>query len=66
MKASKFLSDKEIDLLFQLRKSVNEYVPLLTRWVDSGMPYNEHLQKAREQQEWIESTISNFELVERS
>lgn len=64
MKAKDFLTDKEVDLIFQLRKSINEYVPLLQRWVDSGMPYNEHLQKALEQRDWIESTISNFELDE--
>lgn len=63
MKARDFLTEKEVEIVKQLSNSVNDYVPLLKKWVDSGMPYNEHLTKAMEQKEWIDNFMTQFEIL---
>lgn len=62
MNTQAILSPKEQDILWQIKDSVDKYVPLLRRWVERDMPYNDHLQKALEQQMWINTVIEEFGL----
>lgn len=62
MSPKQFITDKEEQIAFQIKDAIEAYIPMLNKWVDSGMPFNEHLQKALEQREWIDNFITNFEL----
>lgn len=62
MNTKQFLQPAEIDILFQVKDSVDEYVPWLEDGVARGMPFNDHLAKAKEQREMIDSVISWLKL----
>lgn len=62
MKAPRLLEPAEIDILFQIQDTVYEYLPWLENAVAKGLPYNEHLNKAKEQRDMIDSTISLLQL----
>lgn len=62
MKPPSLLQPAEIDILFQAKDKVDEMLPWLEIGVAKGMPYNDHLQKIKEQRDYLESIVSWLKL----
>lgn len=62
MKPPPLLKPNEIDMLFQAKDAVDNILPWLESGVAKAMPYNDHLQKIKEQRDYLESIISWLKL----
>ena len=62
MKPPQLLQPAEIDILFQAKDKVDEMLPWLEAGVARAMPYNDHLQKIKEQRDYLDAIISWLQL----
>lgn len=56
------LTSQQRDIIKQARQSAHQMLEIVTKLVDSGMPYEEHKQKAQEQVGYLDKFVELFEI----
>lgn len=62
MSPSDFLTETELVQFGQYRAVLSKIVPLFRKWVDMSLPFQEHLDKAVEQQQWFDKIAEALEI----